>query len=124
MRDRIVSTCGDSDVIAGQSKKIDPCLRLYNGALAMCIYNARLKNDKIGNGTLCRVTSIKLKDDAPLMWKNWDGVKVYTVSARCVEHVEFEHFPENERIVLQSVHYNKKKMLVTNKKIVKGQRSW
>ena len=67
MRDRIVSTCGDSDVIAGQSKKIDPCLRLYNGSLAMCIDDARLKKDKIGNGTLCRVTFIKLKDDDPFM---------------------------------------------------------
>ena len=33
------------------------------------------------------------------MWKNWDGVKVYTVSAQYVEHVEFEHLPDNERIV-------------------------
>ena len=72
---------------------------LYCGAHAMCIDNSKLKKFKLGNGTLCRVISIRLKDNAPLQWKNWDGYKVYTISARYCEYVEFEHFPENERIV-------------------------
>jgi len=101
MRDRIVSTCGDSHCVTGQNKKVDPCLRMYRGAHAMCNDNSKLKTDNIGNGTLCRVKSIKLKKDAPLLhWKNWDGVKVYTVNARYVEWAEFERFPDNEKIVL------------------------
>ena len=48
--------------------------------------NSKLKTENIGNGTLCRVKRIKLKNNAlPLQWKNWDGVKVYTVSAHCIE---------------------------------------
>ena len=66
MRDRMINTCGDSHVTVGQSKKIDPCLRLYTGAHAMCIDNSKLKKFKLGNGTLCRVKSIRLKDNAPL----------------------------------------------------------
>ena len=61
--------------------------------------NSRLKSDKVGNGTLCRVRRVKLKNNAPpLKWKNWDGYKVYTVNARHVEHVKLERFPETEAI--------------------------
>lgn len=43
---------------------------------------------------------IKLKRGAPpLQWTNWEGVKVYTVSARYVDWVEFERFPDNEKIL-------------------------
>ena len=49
---------------------------------------------------LFRVKCIKLKSDAPpLHWKNWDGVKVYTISALYVEYVEFERFPDNEQMI-------------------------
>ena len=64
----------------------------------MCHGNSLLKTQNIGNGTLCRVKHIKLKSDAPpLYWKNWDRVKVYTVSARHVEWIEFERFPEDDK---------------------------
>lgn len=60
----------------------------------MCNDNSKLKTENIGNGTLCRVKKIKLKPGAPpLQWKNWEGVKVYTVNARYVDWVEFERFP-------------------------------
>ena len=99
MRHRIISTCGDSHCVTGQNKKVDPCLRMYRGAHAMCNDNSKLKSDNIGNGTLCRVKSIKLKANSPpLQWKNWDGVKVYAVNARYVEWAEFERFPDNEKI--------------------------
>ena len=65
----------------------------------MCNDNSKLKELGLGNGTLCRVRRIKLKHGAPpLQWKNWEGKKVYTTSARYVEWVEFEHFPDNEKI--------------------------
>ena len=42
---------------------------------------------------------VKLKcNSPPLQWKNWDGVKVYTTSARYVEWVEFERFPDSDKI--------------------------
>ena len=34
-----------------------------------------------------------------MQWKNWDGVKVYTVSACYVEWAEFERFLDNEKII-------------------------
>ena len=52
LRDRIISTCGDTHCVSVQSKKVDPCLRLYVGAHAMCINNSKLKTDKIGNGKI------------------------------------------------------------------------
>ena len=39
-----------------------------------------------------------LKDVPALQWKNWDGVKVYTVLVRHVKWAEFERFPDNEKI--------------------------
>ena len=65
----------------------------------MCNDNSKLKNDGVGNRTLCRVKRIKLKDGAsPLCWKNWDNYKVNTVNAQYVEYVEFERFPDNGKI--------------------------
>ena len=50
LRDRIISTCGDTHCVSVQSKKVDPCLRLYVGAHTMCIDNSQLKSTNIGNG--------------------------------------------------------------------------
>ena len=65
IRDRIINTCGDSHVKTSPGKKIDPALRMYTGAHAMCTDNSKLKKFKLGNGTLCRVKRIKLKRGAP-----------------------------------------------------------
>jgi hypothetical protein len=61
LRHRIITTCGDADVMAG-TKHINPALCLYVGAHLICIDNKHLK-DKVprGNGTKCRVIGIKLK---------------------------------------------------------------
>ncbi len=60
--------------------------------------NSKLKLDNIGNGTLCRVKCIKLKNGTPpLQWKNWGSFNVYTTSARYVEWTEFERFPEIDK---------------------------
>jgi hypothetical protein len=83
LRHRILTTCGDANVMFG-TKHIDPALCLYVGAIVMCIDNKHLK-DKVprGNGTICRVLSIKLKQDAPsYKWKNYYGRKVWTVDAK------------------------------------------
>ena len=56
----------------------------------MCIDNKHLK-DKVprGNGTLCRVLEIKLKDISPsYKCKNYYGKKVWTVNAIDLECVE------------------------------------
>ena len=87
-------------LLSGRIKKVDPSLRMYPGAHAICNDNSKLRSDNIGNGTLCGVKKIKLKKDAPRpIWKNWDGYKVYTVSAHYVDHVEFERFPDREDII-------------------------
>jgi hypothetical protein len=46
------------------------------------------------NGSLCRFVSVKLKTGAWLYWKNWDGMKVNTITADKVEWIKMEHWPE------------------------------
>jgi hypothetical protein len=75
------------------SKHIDPALCIYIGAYLMCIDNKYLR-DKFpqGNGTLCRVLGVQLKENAQSYnWKNYYGKKVWTVNAADVEGVECEH---------------------------------
>ena len=71
----------------------------------MCIDNKHLK-DKIprGNGTICKVISMKLKDDQQsYKWKNYYGKKVWTVNASDVEWLECEHVQKPGYIIqLQS----------------------
>ena len=65
IRHRIITTCGDANAMCG-TKHIDPELCLYVGAYIKRIDNKHLK-DKVpkGNGTICRVLNIKIKQDAP-----------------------------------------------------------
>ena len=65
LRHRIITTCGDATAMFG-TKHIDPALCLYVGATVMCIDNKHLKNEvPRGNGTICRVINIKIKQNAP-----------------------------------------------------------
>jgi hypothetical protein len=100
LRHRTITTCGDANAIFG-TKHMDPALCLYIGAIIMCIDNKHLK-DKVprGNGTICRVLNIKLKQDAPsYKWKNYYGRKVWTVNATHVEYVECEHVHKTGRML-------------------------
>ncbi len=64
LRHCIITTCGDANVMMG-SKHIDPTLCIYIGAYLICIDNKHLR-DKVpwGNGTLCQVLGVQLKENA------------------------------------------------------------
>ena len=68
LRHRIITTCGDAKVLTGSKRHVDLALCLYVGAHVLCIIdNVNLANKVIrGNGTLCRVIGIKLKDNAQI----------------------------------------------------------
>ncbi len=71
LRHRIITTCRDADVMAG-TKHTDLALCIYVGAHHICIDKKHLK-DKVprGNGTICRVIGIKLKEEPQsYKWKN------------------------------------------------------
>ena len=92
LRNCIITTCSDADVISG-TKHIDPALCIYIGAHLICIDNKHLKSKTPrGNGTLCRVLGIKLKENATTYkWKSYYGKKVWTVNAKDVEWIHCEH---------------------------------
>ena len=50
---RIITSCGDTHVKVGKLKKVDPALCLYIGAY---------QRVPRGNGTLCRLVSVKMKE--------------------------------------------------------------
>ncbi len=92
LRNCIITSCGDADVMMG-TKHIDQALCIYIGAYLICIDNKHLR-DKVprGNGTLCRVVSVKLRKNASsYIWKYYYGKKVWTVNAKDVEWVQCEH---------------------------------
>ena len=89
---------------------VDPCLRCYTGAFFMCNSNENLKDKGAGNGTQCRVLSVKLKrNQTSHMWKMWNNRKVWTVCASDVEWVEFEHFPKTQEIDTLDAHLKRKR---------------
>ena len=101
LRHRITTTCGDANVKVG-TKHIDPALCLYVGAYLICVIGNKYLKEKVprGNGTLCRVVSIKLKDCAPShIWKNYYGKKVWTVCAQDVEWIECAHGTKTNTII-------------------------
>ena len=102
MRQRILTTCGDAKVLTGSKRHVDPALCLYVGAHVLCIIDNENLTNKVprGNGTLCRVVGIKLKDNAPpCRWKNYYNKKVNTALASDVEWIELEHYPKSKEII-------------------------
>ena len=67
MRHRIITSCGDANVLTGNNKHIDPALCLYVGAHVICIIENENLNKEVprGNGALCRVVGVKLKGNCP-----------------------------------------------------------
>jgi hypothetical protein len=83
------------------TKHIDPALCMHVGVHLICIDNKHLK-DKVprGNGTICRVIGIKLKEQPQsYKWKNCYGRKVWTVNASDVEWVECEQINKSGTII-------------------------
>ena len=98
IHDIVHSRVGDAGIKSTDFKckgaKVAPVLRFYSGSQHMVNTNGELEEKHIGNGSLCICRRVKLKRTARRVWKNWDGHKVWTVSVRDVEYVEFEHFPK------------------------------
>ena len=81
----------------------------------MCNSNKELKEKGTGNGTQCRLLSVKLKDNPKTyMWKVWDNRKVWSVHASDVEWLEFEYFPKTHDIVTLEPMLQQKKMSLKN----------
>ena len=79
LRHRIITTCGDANCMTGNKKHVDPALCLYIGCYLICtIDNGQLtKKVPRGNGTLCRLVGMKLKDSATsYRWKKYYNKKV------------------------------------------------
>ena len=76
---RIITSCRDANVKVGKSKKIDPALCIYVGAYLQCVIDNKCLNQRVprGNGTLCWLVSIKMKEHpSTQQWRNYYGKKV------------------------------------------------
>jgi hypothetical protein len=108
---KIYSKCSDSDM-KDQTKFIDPALKLYKGVHCMINDNDDIASGR-GNVTLCRVVSVKLKQNARLRLRNYDGKKVYSVNVRDVEYIECEHFPKKPELVKMQARLQQVKLLLS-----------
>ncbi len=100
LKQRMITTSGDADVTVG-TKHIDPALCIYIGVHLICIDSKHLK-DKVprGNGTICKVIGIKLKEYPQCnKWKNYYGKQVWTVNASDVKWVECEYINKTGTII-------------------------
>jgi len=110
LRRRILTSCGDADVKVG-TKKIDPLLCLRIGAYICCVIDNSHLKERVprGNGTVCRVSSIKLKEGSQRRWKNHYGKKVWTICAKDVEWLECELANKPQKLVDQEQDIDKVK---------------
>ena len=122
LRHRIITSCGDAQVKVG-TKHIDPALCLYVGAYVICVIDNSHLKDRVprGNGTLCRVASLKLKEGKQRRLKNYYGRKVWTVCATDVEWLECELANKPKEIVDQERDIDKVKKQI--KRLAKKIRS-
>lgn len=101
LRHKVVTTCSDDNVKCG-TKHVDPALCLYIGAYLICTVGNEFLKERVprGNGTLWRLVSTKIIDDATRRThKNYYGRKVATVCAKVVEWIKCEHVIKTETMV-------------------------
>ena len=96
LHETVYEHCGDANITTSHNKRIDPAIRFWKGAPFMINSNENLSKG-LGNGTLVRGLQVKLKSDAELLWKNWDGYKVNTVSIEDVEYVLCEYCDDSKK---------------------------
>ena len=83
---------------------------MLHGSFLHVRLQQNLKDKGAGNGTQCRVLSVKLKrNQTSHMWKTWNNRKVWTVCASDVEWVELEHFPKTQEIDTLEAHLKRKR---------------
>ena len=92
---KVYNMCGDADVKAGRTKKVDPALKFYAGVPLMITDNKFIKDGR-GNGTKCIGLKIKMKKDCVVDCKNWDGRLIHIVSSLDVEYMICETIPSND----------------------------
>ena len=62
MQNYIYNSCGDHHVKTSGNKHVDPPLKLYAECPLMVNNNTNLMTDGCGNGTLCRLKGIRLRE--------------------------------------------------------------
>ena len=92
IQNHFYDSCGDHHVKTSGNKHVDPSLKLYTGCPLMVNNNANLVRDGCGNGTLCRLKGVKLKEGKETYIKNVSGYKVNAVSVGDVEYIICEHW--------------------------------
>ena len=126
LRHMIITTCGDSNVMSGH-KHVDPALCLYKGAYLICTIGNEHLSEKVprGNGTLCRLVSMKIKSNATSeTFRKWYGKKVRTVKAEDVAWIECEHVIKTDgmiRLEKELQHYHEQYVVSSN---TKKKRKW
>ena len=97
---RIITTCCNNN-IKHHTQKVDPVLCLYVATYLMCVLENEYLQDKVlrGNGILCRLVSMKLKEDTTShKCKNYCSKKLWTVCVSDVEWVKVEHVVKTEPV--------------------------
>ncbi len=134
LRNRIITSCSDADIMVG-TKHIDTALCIYLGAHLICIDKHLNSKTPTGNGTICRVLGVKLRENATTYkWKHYYGKKVWTVNAKDVEWIQCEHVNNPGYIVqleaqkkdlekVQDKHQNKNKLEQLKEKLSKKRNS-
>jgi hypothetical protein len=101
--------CSESDcTLSGQTRRIDPLLKLYNGCPVMLIFNTDVKTGE-ANGCSCTVTSIVLKHGETIQKRCVDGYWVNFVGASQVSHI----------VVTSDLHRNQTFVLTSSKHAVR-----
>ena len=75
---------------------------MYKGAYLICTIDNKHLSEKVprGNGTLCRLVSVKLKTNAKSQtFRKWYGRKVRTVKASDILWIECEHVVKTDAMI-------------------------
>jgi hypothetical protein len=109
LKSLIYSRLGDDDIRDGNTP-VDPALKLYVGCHCLINGNCNVK-EGLANGTMCRVISIRRKENTPMGWRNYDGKKVFFINVNEIDYIEFEHYPPSseQRKILEKMSILEKK---------------
>ena len=100
LRQRILTTCGDAHCTQGH-KHVDPALLLFVGCKVIFTGDNSHLEDLVsrGNGTVCEVVNVKLKDTANIVVKKYYNRKARTALADQVQYLELKKVHDTSELL-------------------------
>jgi len=88
----VFNECGDADIKASGTEKVDPCLKLYAGCPIMVSISDFKSTHGVVKGSIGKFSSVVFREGCEPKEEIWSGYKVLTANASDIDYIICEKY--------------------------------